>query len=130
MSNFSAAFDFAQICPNFGSPWFGKHFAVLQSWTKLLEKTKYEQDRNHFLTSPSHPFPLCNDNRTQTAKKPLTYCFSLHKSTTVTSPSPPPPPPYAMLMWEAMLARKLFVTQKTTLSQGGGGGFSSLLIYK
>ena len=119
MSNFSAAFGFARICPNFGSPWFGKHFAVLQSWTKLLEKTKHQQNKNHFLTSSSHPLPLCNDNRTQTAKKPLTYCFFLHNSTTVTSPSPPPP--YAMLMWEAMLARKLCGTQKTTLSRGGGG---------
>ena len=35
---------------------------------------------------------------------------------------PPPPPPYAMLIWEVMLARKLFMTQKTTLSWGGGGG--------
>ena len=120
MSNLSAAFDFARICPNFGSPWFGKHFAVLQSWTKLLEKTKHEQNKNHLLTSPSHPLPLCNENRTQTAKKPPPYCFSLHNSTTVTSPSPPPP--YAMLMWEVMLARKLFVTQKTTLSQGEGEG--------
>ena len=120
MSNFSAAFHFARICTNFGSPCFGKHFAVLQSRTKLLEKTKREQNKNHLLTSPSHPLPLCNEKRTQTAKKPLTYCFSLHNSTTVTSPSPPPP--YAMLMWEVMLARKLFVTQKTTLSQGEGEG--------
>ena len=121
MSNFSAAFDFARICPNFGSPWFGKHFAVLQLWTKLLEKTKHEQNKNHLLTSPSHPLPLRNENRTQTAKKPLTYCFSLHNSTTVTSPFPPPR--YAMLMWEVMLARKLFVTQKTTLSHGEGEGY-------
>ena len=122
MSNFSAAFDFARICPNFGSPWLG----ILQSWTKLLEKTKHEQNKNHLLTSPSHPLPLCNENRTQTAKKPLTYCFSLHNSTTVTSPFPPPP--YAMLMWKVMLARKLFVTQKTTLSQGEGEGEGYLVV--
>ena len=120
MSNFSPPFDFAWICPNFGSPWFSKHFAVLQWWTKLLEKTKHEQNKNHLLTSPSHPLPLCNDNRTQTGKKPHTYCFSRHNSTTVTSLSPPPP--YAMLIWEVILARKLFVTQKTTLSQGEGEG--------
>ena len=128
MSNFSPPFDCAWICPNFGSPWFSKHFAVLQWLTKLLEKTKHEQNRNHLLTSPSHPLPLGNDNRTQTGKKPITYCFSLHNSTTVTSPSPPPPyamliwEVYAMLIWEVMLARKLFVTQKTTLSQGEGEG--------
>ena len=132
MSNFSLFFDSSRICPIFCSSWFWKHFTVLQSWTKLLEKTKHEQHKNHLLTislllilpqnctSLSHPLPLCNYNRTQTAKKPLTYCFSLLNSAAVTSPSPPLP--YAMLIWEVMLARKLFVTQETTLSSGGGGG--------
>ena len=82
-------------------------------------------------TSLSHPLPLCSDNRTQTAKKPVTHCFSLLNSTTVTSPSPRPP--YAMLMWEVMLARKLFVTKKTTLSRGEGGWgiwwFACLQVY-
>ena len=120
MSNFSPVFDFARICPNFCSPRFKKHFAVLQSCTKLLEKTKHEQRKNHLLTislllilpqnftSLSHPLPLCNDNWKQ-MEKPLTYCFSLRNSTTVTSPSPPPP--YAMLIWKVMLiARRLFMT--------------------
>ena len=111
MSNFCPFFDFARICLIFCSTWFGKHFTVLQSWTKVSEKTKHEQHKNHLLTislllilpqkftctSLSHPLPLCNDNRTQKAKKPLTYCFSLN-SATVTCTSPSPPPPYAMLM--------------------------------
>ena len=33
-----------------------------------------------------------------------------------------------MLMWEVMLARKLFVTQKTTLSQGEGEGDGDLVV--
>ena len=115
MSNISPPFD----CPNFGSPWFSKHFAVLQWWTKLLEKTKHEQNKNHLLTSPSHPLPLCNDNRTQTGKKTLTYCFSLHNSTTVTSPSPPPPLPL-MQCWYGKWC--LPWPKRQTLSQGEGEG--------
>ena len=103
MSNFSPFYDYAWICPIFCSPWFSKHFTVLQSWTKLLEKTKHEQHKNQLLTislllilpqnctSLSHPLPLCNDNRTQTAKKPLTYCFSLLNSAAVTNLPPPSP---------------------------------------
>ena len=87
MSNFSPFFDFARICPILCSSWFWKHFTVLQSWTKLLEKTKHEQHKNHLLTislllilpqnytSLSHHLPLCNDNRTQTAKKTTHLLF-------------------------------------------------------
>ena len=52
--------------------------------------------------------------------------FGHLNSAAVTSPSPPPP--YALLMWEVMLARKLFVTQKTTLSWGGGGGEGNVMV--
>ena len=51
----------------------------------------------------------------------LHVLFSLPNSTTVICP-PPPSSPYAMLIWEVLIGRKLFVTQKTTLSRGGGGG--------
>ena len=129
MSNFSASFDFTRICPNFGSPWFGKHFAVLQSWTKLLEKTKHEQNKNHLLSSPSHALPLSNDNRTQTAKKPLTYCFSLHNSTTVTSPFPPSP--LCNVDVESDACQETVCDPKDNIESGeGGGGFGSLLVYK
>ena len=126
MSNFSAAFGFARICPNFGSPWFGKHFAVLQSWTKLLKKTKHEQNKNHFLTSPSHPLPLCNDNRTQRAKKPLTYCFSLHNSTTVTSPSPPSPLCNVDVGSDA--CQETVRDPKDNIESGGGRGEGDLVV--
>ena len=110
--------------------------------TKLLEKTKHEQRKNHLLTislllilpqnftSLSHPLPLCNDNRKQ-MKKTLTYCFSLHNSTTDSNFSlpPPPPPPASSLSnidLEGDACRRLFATQKTTLSWGGGVWFACL----
>ena len=131
MSNFSPPFDFAWICPNFGSPWFSKPFAVLQWWTKLLEKTKHEQNKNHLLTSPSHPLPLCNDNRTQTGKKLHTYCFSLHNSTTVTSLSPPSPLCNVDMGSDA--CQETVRDPNDNIESGGGGGgggFGSLLVYK
>ena len=131
MSNFSPFFDFARICPIFCSSWFWKHFTVLQSWTKRLEKTKHEQHKNHLLTislllilptillSPTlSPYAMTTEHR-QTKNHSLTVSPFLILPQLLL---PPPPPPYAMLIWEVMLARKLFVTQKTTLSWGGGGG--------
>ena len=129
MLNFSPVFGFTRICPNFCSPWFWKHFTVLQSWTKLLEKTKHEQNKNHLLASLSHSLPLCNDNRTQTAKKPLNYCFSLRNSTTVTSPPPPLP---LMQCWcgKWCLLGNCSWPKRQHWVGGRGGGFGSLLVYK
>ena len=119
MSNFSAAFGFARICPNFGSPWFGKHFAVLQSWTKLLKKTKHEQNKNHFLTSPSHPLPLCNDNRTQRAKN-----HSLTVSPFIILPQLllPPPSPLCNVDVGSDACQETVRDPKDNIESGGGGG--------
>ena len=72
--------------------------------------------RTLLLSPTPSPYAMTTEHR-QPKNQLLT--FSPCNSTKVTSPSPPPP--YAMLMWVVMLARKLFVTQKTTLSRGGGG---------
>ena len=142
MSNFSPFFDFACICPIFCSSWFRKHFMVLQSWTKLLEKTKHEQYKNHLLTislllilpqnytSLSHPLPVCNDNRTQTTKKPLTYCFSLLNSAVVTSPSP------LLLLMQCWCGKWclpgncLWPRKQHWVRGGGGEECDGLLVYR
>ena len=127
MSNFSPPFDFAWICPNFGSPWFSKHFAVLQWWTKLLEETKHrDRTKTTCLLLPPTPSPYAMTTEHRQAKN-----YTLTVSPFIILPQlllSPPPPRYAMLIWEVMLARKLFVTQKTTLSRGEGEGEGDLVV--
>ena len=72
-------------------------------------------------TSLSHPLPLCNDNRTQTAKKPLTYCFSLN-SAAVTSVSPPPLPLMQCWCGKWCLPGNCLWPRKQHWVGGGGGG--------
>ena len=72
--------------------------AILQSWTNLVKKSERGPQK--------------------TTIPPL---FFLQVS------SPSPFPPYTMLIWEVLIAGKLFMTHQTTLSQGEGGGGNMVL---
>ena len=133
MSNFSAAFDFARICPNFGSPWFENISRFYNRGQNSLTKPNTNRTKTTCLLLPPTPSPYA---MTTEHRQPKKHSLTVSPFIILTQLLlPPPPSPLCNVDVGSDACQETVCDPKDNIESGGGGGgggggFGSVLVHK